>query len=65
MISFGSLGWLIGILGGVLEKIFDSNIKIIFLLSGSSFLVGFLISLRVRDNPKREVRRLLPIISKE
>ncbi|MEM2856291.1 MAG: MFS transporter [Candidatus Nitrosocaldaceae archaeon] len=64
IISFGSLGWLIGILGGgVLENIFDSNIKIIFLLSGSSFLVGFLISLRIRDNPKGEVRRLLPIIS--
>lgn len=50
IISFGSLGWFIGSMGsGALKEAFGGDAGVVFALSGSMFLVGFLISLRMRD----------------
>lgn len=50
IISFGSLGWFVGSIGsGALKEAFGGDAGVVFALSGSMFLAGFLISLRMRD----------------
>ena len=49
IISFGSLGWVVGTLGaGALKELFGGDTNIVFALSGSMFLAGFVISMRMK-----------------
>lgn len=50
IISFGSLGWFMGTIGaGALKEAFGGSDQAVFLLSGSMFLAGFVISLRLKE----------------
>ncbi len=55
IISFGSLGWFMGTIGaGALKQAFGGDANIVFALSGSMFLAGFVISLAMKGKDKTE-----------
>ena len=55
IISFGSLGWFVGTIGaGALKEAFGGDANIVFALSGSMFLAGFFISLRMKAGPEEK-----------
>jgi DHA1 family multidrug resistance protein-like MFS transporter len=55
IISFGSLGWVVGTMAsGALKEAFGGDANIVFALSGSMFLAGFFISLRMKAGPEEK-----------
>jgi DHA1 family multidrug resistance protein-like MFS transporter len=55
IISFGSLGWVVGTMAsGALKEAFGGDANIVFTLSGSMFLAGFFISLRMKAGPEEK-----------
>lgn len=50
IISFGSLGWVAGTMGGgLIKEAFGGDAKVVFALSGFMFLAGFIVSLRMKE----------------
>jgi len=63
IVSFGSLGWFVGTLGaGILEQLMNSDVRAVFALSGSMFLAGFIVSLRLKTS-KTDVADLVKVRS--
>ena len=50
IISFGSLGWVAGTMGGgLIKEVFGGDARVVFALSGLMFLAGFFVSLRMKE----------------
>ena len=55
IISFGSLGWVVGTMAsGALKEAFGGDANFVFALSGSMFLAGFFISFRMKAGPEEK-----------
>ncbi len=49
VVSFGSLGWLVGSLSSGIIQHISNNYNLAFISAGSMFLLGFIVSLRLED----------------